>query len=155
MDPPDCFDEIRRDQSARDASKQHQDDPGPSTKRAREMPPTEGDLLTIGREIQSRSKMRVGSDLSEDMRFRAYFGCSPEVALISWNMMDAHGLTPDGGQIVHMLWALYFMMVYPGATVAGGTLGDEGKAVDPTTLSKYIWPFIKALAGLEMHLVRK
>ena len=119
------------------------------------MPPIEGDLLTIGREIQNRSKMRVGSDLSEDMRFRAYFGCSPEVALISWNMMDAHGLTPDGGQLVHMLWALYFLMVYPGATVAGGTLGGEGKAVDPTTLRKYIWPFIKALAGLEMHLVRK
>ena len=154
MDPPDFFDDIRRDRAARDASKQHQD-PGPSTKRAREMPPTEGDLLTIGQEIQNRSKMRVGSDLSEDMRFRAYFVCSPEVALISWNMMDAHGLTPDGGQLVHMLWALYFMMVYPGATVAGGTLGDEGKAVDPTTLSKYIWPFIRALSGLEMHVVRK
>jgi hypothetical protein len=155
MDPPDFYDDIRRDQDARDASKQHQDDPGPSTKRAREMPPTEGDLLAIGREIQNRSKMRVGSDLSEDMRFRAYFGCSAEVALIGWNMMGAHGLTPDGGQLVHMLWALYFLMVYPGATVAGGTLGGEGKAVDPKTLSQYIWPFIQALAGLEMHLVRK
>ena len=58
-------------------------------------------------------------------------------------MMGAHRLTPDGGQLVHMLWALYFMMVYPGATVAGGTL------------SKYIWPFVKALSGLEMHVVRK
>jgi len=72
MDPPDFYDDIRRDQDARDASKQHQDDPGPSTKRAREMPPTEGDLLAIGREIQNRSKMRVGSDLSEICKIQLF-----------------------------------------------------------------------------------
>ena len=58
MDPPDFFHDIRRDRAARDASKQHQD-PGPSTKRAREMPPTKGDLLTIGQEIQNLSLIHI------------------------------------------------------------------------------------------------
>jgi len=110
MDPPDCF------ETAAQAAP-HQPGPGPSTKRARNMAPSEGDFLAIGREIQNRSNHRVGTDLSENARFRSFFGCSAGVALITWTTMIAHSLLPDGGQIVHMLWALYFMKVYPGGTL--------------------------------------
>ena len=117
------------------------------------MAPSEGDFLSIGREIQNRSNHRVGTDLSEDARFRSFFGCSAGVALITWTTMIAHSLLPDGGQIVHMLWALYFMQVYPGGNVGSSQVGSDGGAVDPKTWRLYLWPFIRGIAGLEMHLV--
>ena len=52
-----------------------------------------------------------------------------------------------------MLWALHFMKNYPkqqgGCASAGGSSG----AIDPKTYSKYLWPFIDAIAYLEQHLV--
>jgi len=67
--------------------------------------------------------------------------------------MTAHSLLPDGGQIVHMLWALYFMKVYPVGNVGSSQVGSDGGAVDPKTWRLYLWPFIRGIAGLEMHLV--
>ena len=95
----------------------------------------------------------MGTDLSEDARFHSSFGCSAGVALITWNTMIAHLLLPDGGQIVHMLWALYFMQVYPGGNVGSLQVGRDGGDVDPKTWCLYLWPFIRGIAGLEMHLV--
>ena len=146
MDPPDCFEAAAR-------AAPHQPSPGPSTKRACNMAPTEGDFLAIGREIQNRSNHRVGTDLSENARFSSFFGCSAGVALITWVTMTAHSLLPDGGQIVHMLWALYFMKVYPVGNVGSSQVGSDVGAVDPKTWRLYLWPFIRGIAGLEMHLV--
>ena len=52
-----------------------------------------------------------------------------------------------------MLWALYFMQVYPGGNVGSSQVGRDGGAVDPKTWCLYLWPFIRGIAGLEMHLV--
>ena len=73
--------------------------------------PSHGDGLfyVIGRGIMNRSDHQVGSDLSKDQRFREFFGCSSEVALIMWNLLIKHLLLPDEAQIVHLLWALFFM----------------------------------------------
>ena len=145
MDPPDCYNE-----AAQSAS--YQPSPGPPNKRARETATCESDFLTIGREIQNRSKHRVGSDLTEDNRFRSFFGCGAETALILWNMMHAYSCEPNNSQIEHFLWCLFFMKVYPAENVAVSVAGAS-RAMDPKTFWLYIWPMIRAVATLEIHVV--
>ena len=150
MDPPDQHEEAT--QAA--AAAWSDPGPGPSIKRARETPICEADFITIGREFQNRSKHKVGSDLSEDQKFRSFFGIAPSIALKAWNMMHSYDLQPLGATIEHYLWGLFFMKVYPQneqvtAAVAGGEVG----ARDPKTLRKYIWPMIRALANLEVYVV--
>ena len=52
-----------------------------------------------------------------------------------------------------MLWALYFMQVYPGGNVGSLQVEGDGGAIDPKTWRLYLWPFIRGIAGLEMYLV--
>ena len=105
VDPPDCYNE-----AAQSAS--YQPSPGPPNKQARETATCESNFLTVGREIQNRSKHRVGSDLTEDNRFRSFFGCGAETALILWNMMHAYSYKPHSSQIKHFLWCLLLKKVY-------------------------------------------
>ena len=141
MDPPDCYNE-----AAQSAS--YQPSPGPPNKRARETATCESNFLTIGREIQNRSKRRVGSDLTEDNRFRSFFGCGAETALILWNMMHAYSCEPNNLQIEHFLWCLFFMKVYPKQGPACSVVGGSNGAVDPKTLRKWSWGFIVSIAEL-------
>ena len=106
MDPPDSYDEATQ-------SAPYKPGPGPSNKRARETAACEADFITIGREIQNRYQLKLGTGMSESIKFRSYFGCGEEVAVILWTMLDAYSLLPDGAQILHLLWALFFMKVYP------------------------------------------
>ena len=55
--------------------------------------------------------------------------------------------------LVHLLWALYFMKVYPKEGTACATAGGSGGAIDPKTLRKYVWPIILGLADLEPNVV--
>ena len=96
MVPSDCYNE-----AAQSAS--YQPSPGPPNKRAQETATCESDFLAIGREIQNRSKHRVGSDLSEDNQFPSIFGCGVETALILWNVMNASHVNPT----IHTLNILY------------------------------------------------
>jgi hypothetical protein len=123
------------------------------TKRSRTTEPSVTDFYAIGGGIMNRSNHRSGSDLSEDQRFREFFRCSAEVALIMWNLLIKHLLLPDEAQIVHLLWALIFMKIYAKEKVTCGAAGGQMGAIDPKTLPNYIWPMIKALAGLEPYKV--
>ena len=126
-----------------------------STKRARESLPTPADFYTISKEIQNRQGESTGSELSEDRRFRSFFGCSAEVAVTLWTTQAQCLLLPHEGQILHLLWALFFMKCYPTEEPACAAAGGQRGAVDPKTLRKYIWPFIVAIADLESHVVSK
>lgn len=149
MDPPDW-----RDQAAYEAP--HQTRQGEtSTKRARVDKPVIADFYTLGRDLQNRSGHRIGSELSEDLRFRSYFGCSAEVMLRLWQMLNSFGCLPHKTQIVHLLWSCFFMKVYPSQNVACSTAGGSSGAIDPKTLRKYVWPMIRAVSDLEQYVVSK
>ena len=81
-DPPDAYDE------AVAAAVQHADAQNSGTKRARTVPPSLADIYVIGRDLQHRSSHKVGSDLSENDRFRAFFGCGANIALHLWLLMN-------------------------------------------------------------------
>lgn len=151
MDPPDIHYE------AVIAASQHAiaDSGSTRNKRARVAEPTLADLYFMAKDIQNRSRHKVGAELSEDGRFRAFFGCGAAIALVCWNRLVYYELLPQeiDASILHFLWALFFMMVYPGDKAASTTAGGSEGAIDPKTLRKYVWPMIRAIARLESQVV--
>lgn len=126
---------------------------GAEAKRARESPPSSGDFYHIAKDIQNRHKKPMGSETTEDRRFRAFFGCSAAVAVSVWGSLVQFDLLPHQGQIVHLLWALFFLKCYPTEAPACAATGGHNGSIDPKTLRKFIWPFIEAIANLEPFVV--
>ena len=48
---------------------------------------------------------------------------------------------------------LHFLKAYPRQATVCSTVGGSTGAIDPKTLRKYMWPFIRAIADLEPALV--
>jgi len=119
------------------------------TKRQKEAEPDVTDFYLLGKEIENRSGSSIGAPGIEDRRFREYFGCAATVALIAWNLLSEHGLLSGGAVIIHLLWALHFMKVYPKQDAGSAAAGGSSRAIDVKTWKKYLWPFINALADLK------
>jgi hypothetical protein len=62
-------------------------------------------------------------------------------------------LVPDKGEIIHLLWTLFFFKAYPKQSSACSAAGGSSGAIDPKTWRKYIWPFVYAIADLESIVV--
>jgi hypothetical protein len=122
-------------------------------KRKRESNPTANDFYRIGQEIQNRIGRKISASISEDRRFREFFGAGVRVVMATWNLLVETELLPEDGQIVHLLWTLYFFKVYPKQGVACSAAGGSSGAIDPKTWRKYIWPFVFAIADLEQIVV--
>jgi hypothetical protein len=104
------------------------------------------DVMTAARDIENRVG-RIGSDVVEYRNFREFFGASPEVVRILWNLLDKHDLLPEKCKFKHLLWALFFK-VYPKQGPACSVVGGSNGAVDPKTLRKWSWGFIYSIAEL-------
>lgn len=74
-------------------------------------------------------------------RFKSYFGVSPEVCSISWNMLENE--IPYGGEPKHLLWALMLLKQYNTENCNAANVG-----VDEKTFRKWSWIFIRMLANL-------
>lgn len=111
------------------------------------------DWDSAARDIQNRVSRVVGTAGREARHFREFFGASVGAVEAVWDRLVHHGLLPEKGRPKHLLWALYFLKVYPkqgpGCSVVGGCAG----AVDPKTFRKWVWAFIKAIAELEEVVV--
>lgn len=127
----------------------------PRAKRRRELS-TEEDFYRLGKEVQNRSGQRLCAESTEDRRFREYFGTSVVVAIIAWTLLYDHEKLEEGCEIIHMLWAMYFLKCYPLTQEGCAAAGTVAKgAVDPKTWKKYLWPMIWALADLESIVVSR
>ena len=100
-------------------------------------------------------RKRIGLDLSKENQFCSFFGASATTALQVWNLLNKFHYLPHEAQILHLLWTLFFMKVYPSQNVANATAGVWEGAIDPKTLCKYLWPMIEAIANLEQHVVSR
>ena len=122
-------------------------------KRKKDTAPEVNDFHRLGKEMQNRCGSSIGAFSTEDRRFREFFGLGANVALVLWNQLVFYDALPEGGTIMHLLWALHFMKVYPtqdnGSAVAGGSQG----AIDRKTWNKHFWPFVEAIAYLEQFVV--
>jgi len=122
-------------------------------KRKKDTAPEVDDFYRLGKELQNRSGSSIGAFLPEDRRFREFFGIGAYVALVLWNALLEYGVIPESGLIIHMLWALHWMKVYPKQHAGSAAAGGSGGAIDPKTWKKYYWPFVEAIALIEPFVV--
>jgi hypothetical protein len=124
-----------------------------SNKRRRGTEPSTEDFLFIGKDIQNKSGRGIGSSLTEERTFREFFGTTKVVMAKLWDLLSQWQMIPEDGTTNHIMWALFFMRAYPKEAVTCSTVGGSGGAIDPKTLRKYIWPFIRVTAGLQSEVV--
>ena len=71
--------------------------------------------------------------LTETLLFCECFGTSVRVVETVWELINRDELRPMGGRPEHLLWALYFLEVYPKQGPGCSTVGASNGAVDPKT----------------------
>ena len=100
-----------------------------------------------GNDIMKRSR-RV-SARTEDARFRAHFGTSPNVCCDLWNKIGGNNI--EGAKPVHLLWALMLLKLYCAesvlCTLAGG--------VHEQTFRKWAWLFVNEISELQYTKVSR
>ena len=119
---------------------------------------------TTEREIKVLSAPMIGSANGEHFlsvdyeRFKAKFGITPEICSEVWNQIaeklncisQIRGLSLLGPE--HILFALFFLKVYPTVRQATGTLG---RSVGHRQFSKYAHFVIRQIAALYDDVVSK
>ena len=107
-------------------------------------------ILRAARRMWQRDPDVKRATSSEEKDFRSHFGCSPPVCATLWNHLQVTDLSPQGGTLDHLLWALMFLKIYGKqrqmCTLAGG--------VDQDTFRKWTWLFLNAIVQLEPLVVR-
>ena len=81
---------------------------------------------------------RYCSMYTDERKFRALFGCSPEACQDLWKI--TFGYQKAGTQPNHLLWALLQLKVYATEDVLSAMIG-----VDRKTFRKWVWPMIKSM----------
>ena len=114
--------------------------------------PSAADFVLAGRDIQNRSRS-LRCDFVEGRSFKEYFGTTAAIVCLLWRLLVENDLLPEKAQVKHLLWALFFMKVYPKQEPACSIAGGSNGAVDPETLRKWVWLFIPAIAELELVVV--
>jgi hypothetical protein len=107
----------------------------------------------MAKEVQRRSGQQICATLTEDRRFRDFFGVGVHVAIITWTLLLKHYLLSSEEAIPHLLWTLYFLCCYPKQGEGCAAATSNNGIIDPKTWRKYIWHMIYAIADLESVVV--
>ncbi len=65
-----------------------------------------------------------------------------------WELVIHDELHPMGGQLEHLLWALYFLKIYPKQGTVCAVVGASNGAINPKTHWKGDWAFVEAISKL-------
>ena len=117
-------------------------------KRQRETKPGEEDFVFKAKIIMDADPFKERAPREFDKAFRALFGCSNQTAFALWNDLEKYGLLPQGGRMVHLLWALMFLKVYPSEETLKRLTGADSK-----TARKWINSFVAAISSLSVYKV--
>ena len=106
-------------------------------------------VMELARKIQSRDPDSARSLITEDLRFRDFFGCSSVVALIIWRKLEIASLVPENETIEYLMSTLLFIKLYT---------QKEARSIiiqvhDPKTYKKRIWSFVESIADLSGQVV--
>lgn len=116
--------------------------------------PSPDDFILAGKDIQNKKRRHQrGSKQAERRAFMEFFGTRAAIVSLIWRLLVENDLLPEKAQIKHLLWALFFMKVYPKQGPACSVVGGSDGAVDPKTLRKWVWLFISRIAMLEPIVV--
>jgi hypothetical protein len=125
-----------------------------ASKKLRSSQLTERDFYDIAKEMQNRhSSERAYTNAQEDRLFREFFGVSAFVALTLYTMLVEYNFLPPGGEIIHLLWTLFFLKKYPTEGVSSAAAGGSRGKVDPKTFRKWVWLFVSAIVELYPFVV--
>ena len=80
----------------------------------------------------------------ENKAFRALFGCGSHVAYMLWQLLISRQLLPQGGTMMHLLWTLMFLKVYPSEEALKRLCGGA----DNKTTRKWIGQFTSSIADV-------
>ena len=123
-----------------------------SRKQARETTeiPTVSDVMMIARSIwYPTNPYKQHTKKEEDRDFREWFGCGAHVCLKAYTLLIEHSLLPPGGQLRHLLWALFYWKSDGKKRTLSKICGDISK----DTLWKWSRLFAEQLALLKASVV--
>ena len=75
-------------------------------------------------------------------RFREFFGVSPVICSIIWDILVSVQSIPSSGKPCHLLWTLLFLKRYLTEHVMSSIVGTDEK-----TIRKWVWRFIYVLSN--------
>jgi hypothetical protein len=105
------------------------------------------------RGIVNQTSLKIGTAGMEDCLFCSFFGAKQDIVKMVWDMLGEGGLRPEKSKPKHLLWALYFMKVYPREGLGCSTVGGSKDAIDPKTMQKWVWLFLERIAELADNVV--
>jgi hypothetical protein len=110
-------------------------------------------LFCDARSIMNWMLQKVGTATMEDRCFHAFFGTWKEIIHTLWDMLGEGGLRPEKCKPKHLLWALYFLKVYPREGPGCSTVGGLKGAIDPKTKRKWVWWMLECIAVLADQVI--
>lgn len=87
-------------------------------------------------------------------RWMSAFAARPLVCSMIWDKLDPFNTMPRGVHMRHLLWAMYFMKVYPSEHTGRAAVAFPPLIVDEKTWRKWIHTFVVAISFLEAEVVR-
>lgn len=84
----------------------------------------------------------ANSPLTGYRRYRAFFGISPKVFSLLWNLLSDK---PSGSEPQHLMWCMFFLKNYNKEHVNAAIAN-----VDEKTFRLWTWRFINLLANLDV-----
>ena len=109
---------------------------------------TAPDFMPNAWDIMNKFPCPDAAALTKICSFRETFGMRLPIVSKVWLMLWEENLLPEGGGPKHLLWALYFLKVYPLQAPGCAAVGTSGGAINLKTHRKWVWSFIKAVSEL-------
>jgi len=82
-----------------------------------------------------------------------HFGTMPPQCVWIWNMLNPRDTIGSNAEPSHLLWALYFLRVYPTETNGRSAVAPAVGKVDKKTWRKWTHDFVEAISYLESRVV--
>lgn len=100
------------------------------------------EFLKLGVSYITKSGIRTSKNICI-RRFKCFYGVSPKVCFIVWNLLDEN--LPPHSMPKHLLWCLCFLKQYSVESVRHALFNTDEK-----TIRKWTWTFIKLLSDLNV-----
>ena len=109
----------------------------------------EATFLLVAAPIMERTRNFYGHAAQE--QYKCFFGVAAHVTVILWRLLHENallGTLASSMEPKHLLWTLYFLRNYPSNRIHAAQMN-----ADSTTVRRYIWEIINAMAELTDYLV--
>jgi len=108
---------------------------------------SDDDFISLGCRFWGNSGVGTAPKVCQanSRRYREFFGCTPFLCSLLWEMLLDQGLIVVGTHPIHLLWALLFLKQYNTEAVNAGICYCDEK-----TYRNWIWAFVDAISELNL-----